>query len=88
MPRVLMGNLHPIFNGQAISDSTAITDVSVPDSKSLDHMLRDIAHEDGLWRVHSADAAPSWVECPASPELEAALADRFGCPVGRPARSE
>jgi hypothetical protein len=37
---------------------------------------------DGLWpRASFAPAA--WVECD-DPELEQALAEHFGCPIGRP----
>lgn len=84
MPRVLLGNPYPIFNGRPTVDLTAVTAVEVPDSKSLDHAVRDITHPDGLWRAHSAEPAPAWVECKADPELEAALAGQFGCPMGRP----
>lgn len=89
MPRVYLGNPYPIFNGRAVEDNTAITMVSVPECKSLDHMVRDIAHDDGspntgLWRQHSGRDIPTWVACDDSPELEAALADHFGCPAGRP----
>ena len=90
MPNVYLGNPFPIFNGRPVADPTAITRVSVPDCKSLADAVRDIAHDNGdtnngLWLSHSAAAAPSWVECDENPELEAALAQRFGCPIGRPA---
>ncbi len=89
MPRVYLGNPLPIFNGRVVEDPNAITMVAVPDSKSLEHAVRDIAHDDGtpnagLWLSHSAKAAPSWVSCDESPELEAAIAEHFGCPAGRP----
>lgn len=89
MPRVVLGNPYPIFNGHPVEDLTAITMVSVPDCKSIGDAVRDIAHDDGsanagLWASHSAKSKPSWVECPDNPELEAAIAARFGCPAGRP----
>jgi hypothetical protein len=66
-----------------------MTRVHVPDNKTLDQMIRDIAHDDGtsnagLWYSHSAAPSPSWVVCDDNPELEKAIAERFGCPVGRP----
>lgn len=89
MPRVFLGNPFPIFDGRPVEDPTAVTVVHVPDSKSLADAVRDIAHDDGsanggLWLSHSALSKPSWVECADSPELEAAVAERFGCPAGRP----
>lgn len=88
MPRVVLGNPLPIFNGRVVSDPTAMTAVDIPDCKSLADAVRDIAHDDGahsgLWVSHSAAPAPTWVSCDASPELEAAIAERFGCPAGRP----
>lgn len=89
MPRVFLGNPYPIFGGEAVEDSTAITMVHVPDSKSIGDAVRDIVHDDGssnrgLWSVHSARDVPSWVECEENRELETALAEHFGCPAGRP----
>lgn len=88
MPRVVLGNPYPIFNGRAVHDPTAITEVSIPDCKSLSHAVRDVVHDDGtgnvgLWPAHSAAPAPSWVECD-NAELESAIAAHFKCPVGRP----
>lgn len=89
MPRVVLGNPLPIFNGVAVRDDTAMTVVDVPDCKSIEHAVRDIGHDDGtpnggLWRSHSANDIPTWVSCETSPELEAAIAAHFGCPAGRP----
>lgn len=89
MPSVQLGNPLPIFNGVATSDPDAVTVVHIPDSKSLADAVRDVAHVDpsgnnGLWGSHSGAPAPAWVES-SSPELAAALAARFGCPIGRPA---
>jgi hypothetical protein len=79
---VFFGNPNPIFNGQPTSDPDAITRVVVPDSRSVNDALRDIAHADGLWRVHSA-GQPSWVESN-DPDLAEAIAQHYGCPIGRP----
>jgi hypothetical protein len=89
VPRVVLGNPFPIFNGRPVEDQTAMTVVSIPDCKSIEDAVRDIAHDDGspnggLWLSHSALSKPSWVECADNPELEAAIAARFGCPAGRP----
>ena len=89
MPRVYLGNPYPIFNGVAIADPTAMTMVHVPDLKSIRDAVRDIGHDDGtpnggLWRSHSARDIPTWVSCDENPELEAAVAEHFGCPAGRP----
>lgn len=86
MPRVSLGNPHPIFNGRPTSDPTAVTVVDIPDSKSLAHAVRDVTHRDGLWWAHSADSRPAWVECLSDLDLEAAIAGEFGCPAGRPAQ--
>lgn len=93
MPLVYLGNPYPIFNGHAVEDNTAITMVHVPDCKSVDDAVRDIAHDDGspnggLWRSHSARNIPSWVSCDENPELESAIANHFGCPAGRPVATE
>lgn len=89
MPRVVLGNPMPVFNGRITPDPSAITMVHVPDCKSIEHALRDIGHDDGtanggLWWSVSGLAAPTWVSCDENPELEAAIAARFGCPAGRP----
>ena len=89
MPTVYLGNPFPIFNGRPVADPTAITKVSIPECKSLEHMVCDVVHDDGssntgLWRQHSALDAPAWVCCDDNPELETAIAEHFGCPAGRP----
>ncbi len=89
MPTVQLGNPQPIFNGMVHNDPTAVTQVSIPESRSFDEAIRDVCHDDGtsntgLWAAHSGAKAPAWVASD-SPELEAALAARFGCPAGRPA---
>lgn len=86
MATVYLGNPFPIWNGKPTVDPNAVTRVHIPESRSLSEAIRDIVHEDdhhfGLWQVHSA-GNPSWVESD-NEELAQALADHYGCPVGRP----
>lgn len=87
MPSVLLGNPRPI-GALPGHEGEHVTEVDVPDSRSLDDAIRDVCHDEpsgntGLWRAHSDASSPSWVES-SSAELAAALAARFGCPVGRP----
>lgn len=50
---------------------------------TLQEQMRTIVHADGIWPQHSRQPA-AWVECEQDRELEASLADHFGCPIGRP----
>jgi hypothetical protein len=68
--------IHRRYSGQA-----ACT-VTIDDSYTLDEAVRTIVHADGHWPRHSSKAA-AWVESD-NEELAKALADHFGCPVGRP----
>lgn len=86
MATVYLGNPTPVFNGIPSDDPDAITKVSIPDGRSLSSALRDIVHSDGLWQIHSA-GNPTWVESD-TPELAEAIAQHFGCPIGRPANKE
>ena len=86
MPSVFLGNPQPIGDG---ATPGCVTEIDVPWSKSLEEAVRDISHDDGtansgLWVAHSRAKSPSWVESD-SPALAAALAAKWGCPVGRPA---
>jgi hypothetical protein len=49
---------------------------------SLQEQMRTITHADGIWPQHSRQPAV-WVESN-DEGLEAALAEHFGCPIGRP----
>jgi hypothetical protein len=93
VPRVILGNPWPIFNGIIQRDDNALTMVHVPETKTLQEAIRDIAHDDGTphvggagshgaWKAHSGASKPSFVSCPDWPELEEALAKHFGCPTG------
>ncbi|MCW2900922.1 MAG: hypothetical protein JWO67_3187 [Streptosporangiaceae bacterium] len=93
MPVVQLGNPAPTERGVLMPGGPTITEVVVPDSHSIDQAVRDIAYVDptgggnsGLWASHSDVPAPSWVSCPDDPDLQAALAARYGCPAGRPAQ--
>lgn len=72
--------IHRRYSGQST------TEISLPADEegwTHDERVRTVAHEDGHWRAHSSKP-PAWVESD-DPELEAAFAEHFGCPVGRPA---
>jgi hypothetical protein len=43
-----------------------------------------VHHIEELWPAHCADGSPSWVSVPDDQELEAVLANYFGCPRGEP----
>lgn len=88
MPVVHLGNPAPMDGANPLPGGERVTTVVIPDSRSLDDAIRDVAHNDGspntgLWAAHSSAGAPSWVECQENPELASALAARFGCPIGR-----
>jgi len=81
MPTVRLGNKAALDRGQVI-EGNQVTTMNVLDEDDLATRIRTITHADGLWPRMSS-APPAWVECD-DPELEAALAEQFGCPVGRP----
>lgn len=86
MATVVLGNPSAIFAGMPIPGEQ-ITTANIPDSDPLASKLRTITHGDqhtaGIWPTHSTAPAPSWVESD-DPELAAAIAEHYGCPVGRP----
>lgn len=82
MPTVLMGNRAPVdlrTKTTRIGGAETVTVFHVPDVDSHDHRMRNIAHDDGLWRQVSG-ANPAWV---ASDDagLQEDLARHFNCPV-------
>jgi hypothetical protein len=86
MPTVHLGNPAAVDRGQPLGKQ--VTVAHIPDSYTLTEQVQTVAHDSGgpllgLWRVHSTAAAPAWVESD-SPELARALADHYGCPIGRP----
>lgn len=83
MAVVLLCNPDPIHT-DAIAHS--ITEIHVPDSKTLRHAFNDITQDDGgpntgLWPVHGR-SAPCWVESD-NHELAEMIARHYGCQVGR-----
>ena len=72
--------IHRRYSGQS---TCVITLPADDDGWTHDERVRTVAHTDGHWTAHSS-APPAWVESD-DPDLEAALADHFGCPVGQPA---
>ena len=88
MPLVLLGNPSALDVGRPIPGHQ-ITVAPVPDFYTREEQMRTLFHLDantsGVWPMHSAAPAPSWVECPDDPELAAAISAQTGCPIGRPA---
>lgn len=89
MPTVRLGNPQAIQHatGEPVEGSQ-VTEADLPAQWSLAEQVRAVVHDDphfhGLWKAHSAAAAPSWVESD-SPELAQALAAHYGSPIGAPA---
>lgn len=76
--RVTLGNNNPVG-----VDRRSVTAITVADSDTADEALRSITHDDGVWRAHSSDPKPAWIE--ADDEAFAArLAAYYDVPVGRP----
>lgn len=76
--RVELGNTHP-----KDVDGPSITLAVVPDSDTFDEALRTIVHDDGVWRAHSLDPKPAWVEAD-DDAFARRLAAYYDVPVGRP----
>jgi hypothetical protein len=55
-----------------------------PDEEGWTHdeRVRQAVHADGHWAKHSS-RPPAWLECD-DPDLQTALAEHWGCPVGEP----
>lgn len=73
MPKVVLGH-------QAEGIETVAL---IPDSYTLDQQVVNICDNDGVWRAHSTGGNPAWVESD-SKELAQAVADNYGCRIGRP----
>lgn len=87
MSQVLLGNTHPLDNGKPM-DGPSVTTVAPPADATPREVLLAIADtRDGLWKRHSSDPAPAWVETD-DPDLAQFLSTFLGCPVGRPDSSE
>jgi hypothetical protein len=50
----------------------------------LDRWAVAVNEAEQLWAAHAHAGPPSWVSAPEHPDLAAALALHFGCPVGEP----
>jgi hypothetical protein len=82
VPTVRLGNTHALDQGKLL-DGNRVTTAYIMDENSLESRMRTLTHADGMWPAMSMRPA-AWVECD-DPELEAALADHFNCPIGEPA---
>lgn len=85
MATAWLGNKAPLEldkAGNPLSGKLITKIGNIHEDDDLEAQMRTITHADGLWpRVSFAPAA--WVECD-DPKLEKALAEHFGCPIGRP----
>lgn len=63
------------------------TYVSYPEGQSVDVMLKTLTDPQGIWVAHEGGPGPTWVES-TDPDLAHAVAQFYGCPVGRPVSSE
>ena len=72
--------IHRRYSGQSVCTMTLPND---DDQWTHDERVRTVVHADGHWAAHSA-APPAWVESD-DEELQATLAEHWGCPVGEPA---
>jgi len=72
--------IHRRYSGQSVCTMTLPND---DDQWTHDERVRTVVHADGHWAAHSS-APPAWVESD-DEELQATLAEHWGCPVGEPA---
>lgn len=89
MSTVQLGNNAAVHLGQVLPGNR-VTTATIPDGYSLPEAVLAItadstqgAQNDGVWRSHSANPAPAWIEA-TDRALAQALADHYGCPIGRP----
>jgi len=84
MPTVRLGNKACLDRDSsgATLDGNRVTDFTILDEDDLATRMRTLTHPDGLWPRHSS-APAAWVESD-DPDLEKALAEHFGCPIGQP----
>ncbi len=85
MALIWFGTTDPLNDGRPMPGvgPVAIKTTFHPEQDTLDEMMRSITHEDGFWVRHSASPV-AWIESEDDHALAALLADRLGCPVGRP----
>jgi hypothetical protein len=60
-----------------------VTTATIPLTRTFREAVRDIIHADGVWRAHSGDPSPAWVESD-NEQLATAISEHFSCPVGQP----
>lgn len=89
MTVVRLGNPAAVHLGQVLPGRRVTVACPLPEDlrEAVQTIVADStqgAQTDGVWRSHSADPAPAWVESD-WPELAQALANHYGCPVGQPA---
>lgn len=78
---VKLGNIAAIDRGRHLPGKR-ITTFKMGGETNLQERMRTITHADGIWPHHSFEPA-AWVESN-DDELASALAEHFGCPIGRP----
>jgi hypothetical protein len=72
--------IHRRHRGQSTVDMVLPSD---EERWTHDERVRTATHPDGHWSQLSSQP-PAWVACDEDPALEAALAEHWGCPQGRP----
>lgn len=60
-----------------------VLECQVPDDWNLGETFRTITDPGGIMAAHSS-GVPAWVSCPDKPNLEALLAEHYGCAAGKP----
>lgn len=84
MPTVRLGNQACLDRDSSgvILNGNRVTSFTILDEDDITTRMRTLVHPDGIWPRHSS-APAAWVESD-DPDLEVALAEYFGCPVGCP----
>lgn len=88
VPNLRLGNPAALDQGRPLPGDR-VTTAHLPDDWTLSEQIRSVVHDEGgpltgFWVAHSSAPGPSWVASD-SPELEKALAEHYGCPIGEPA---
>lgn len=81
MPFFALGNPAALDAGRQM-EGHKVTEGSLPEAFTSEQRFNAITALDGIWRNHSGASAPTWVTCD-DPELEQALSEHYGCPIGR-----
>lgn len=72
--------IHRRYTGQ---ETTVMGFPTDEDGWTHDERVRTVVHADGHWSAHSSKS-PAWIESD-DPDLQAAMAEHWACPVGEPA---